>query len=144
MSWVRVWIHFVFSTKHRHPYLSDSAVREQFFDHIRKNALSKEIWIDRINGYIDHCHCLVSLSATQSVSKIAQQIKGESSLWISRNVLVEGFAWQNDYFAVSVSESQVDAVRRYIDNQEEHHKRQTFAEEQQTLMLKYNFTKNYR
>ena len=100
----------------------------------------KSILLDRVNGYVDHCHCLVSLSATQTIGRTAQQIKGESSLWISRNGLVKDFAWQDTYFAVSVSESQVGAVRRYIDNQEEaHHQRKTCVEEEQLMLLKFGF-----
>jgi len=99
MSWISVWVHFVFSTKNRHPFL-DANLRSVVFEHIRQNAIGKGIWLERINGYTDHCHCLISLTGEQTISKVAQLIKGEASLWINRNALATNFAWQDDYYAV--------------------------------------------
>ena len=71
-----------------------------------------------------------------------QLIKGESSYWINKNGLVkEKFEWQDEYFAVSVSESMIDKVRGYIKNQESHHFRKTFQEEYDEFILKYGFEK---
>ncbi len=81
------------------------------------------------------------MNATQSIDKIVQQLKGESSFWINREKLFNGkFSWQHEYFAVSVGESSVRQVRRYIENQEEHHKRKTFEEEYQEFIKAYNFS----
>jgi putative transposase len=97
---------------------------------MKKNAAKKEIFIDTINGYDDHCHCLISLSPDQTMSKIMQLIKGESSCWINQHKLSKNkFEWKNEYFAVSVSESAAHNVRAYIKNQEEHHKRIPFQQE---------------
>ena len=61
-----------------------------------------------INGYAEHLHCLISLGKEQSIAKVAQLIKGESSLWINKEQLTdEKFMWQNDYYANSFSDSQV-------------------------------------
>jgi len=80
------------------------------------------------------------MNATQSIDNIVQQLKGESSFWINREQLFSGkFSWQHEYFAVSVGESSVWQVRRYIENQEEHHKRKTFEEEYQEFIKAYNF-----
>jgi len=138
MSWVRIWIHIVFSTKNRQQLLTDK-VRYQVFEHIRKNAKEKNIWLDEINGWIEHCHCLIRLSREQSISKVAQLIKGESSFWINKNSLIENFLWQDDYFAVSVSESNVEIIKNYIRKQEEHHRRNTFQEEFDEFRKKYQF-----
>ena len=74
----------------------------------------------------------------QTVSKISQLIKGESSFWINKNKLIsQKFSWQDDFWAVSVSESHVEAVRKYIGNQEEHHRKKTFDEEVDEFMEKY-------
>jgi putative transposase len=82
----------------------------------------------------------VSLGKEQNVSKIVQLIKGESSLWINKSGFDGGrFEWQDDYFAVSVSESQVEAVKEYIDNQEEHHRKKSFAEEVEEFIKRYGF-----
>ena len=93
-----------------------------------------------INGYSDHCHCLISLGSNQNIEKIIQLIKGESSFWINKNQLTKDkFAWQDEYFAVSVSESMIESVRSYIKNQEIHHQKKTFAEEYQEFIEKYDF-----
>ena len=84
------------------------------------------------------------MGANQSLSKVMQLIKGESSFWINKNKIVQGkFAWQDDYWAVSVSESHLEQARKYILNQEEHHRVKSFEEEIDEFMLKYgwNFAK---
>lgn len=69
-----------------------------------------------------------------------QLIKGESSFWINKQGLThQKFEWQDEYFAVSVSESALDKVREYIKNQEEHHKQKSFQEEYDEFIAKYNF-----
>jgi len=139
MSWLRIWIHIVFATKNREPYLND-AKREKIFNHIKENAKEKGIYIDKLNGYSDHIHCLISLENDQSISKIVQLIKGESSYWINKEKLTSTkFAWQDDYWAVSVSESHLEKVRKYINNQKEHHRVKSFTEEVELFMQKYGW-----
>lgn len=138
MSWVRIWVHIVFSTKNRTPFLQQS-IREKVLQHIRKNAKSKDIWLDSVGGYVDHVHCLVSLNKDQSISKVAQLIKGESSFWINKNKLTEGkFTWQDDYWAASVSESHVIQTRSYIQTQESHHRKTSFGEEVDKFLEKHD------
>ena len=121
MSYVRVWVHLVFATKNREPWLKKE-IRYDVHKHIIENCKEKEIFLQAINGYTDHLHCLISLGREQSISKVAQLIKGESSFWINKNNLVpEKFMWQDDYYANSVSESKVKMVQNYIRNQEAHH-----------------------
>lgn len=112
-------------------------IRNLVFQHIQQNAETKGIWLDSVNGHIDHVHCLISLSKDQTISKIAQLLKGESSFWINKNNLTDSkFAWQDDYWAISVSESHVKQTRAYILNQEAHHRKTTFAEEVDKFMNK--------
>ncbi len=142
MAYVKVYIHFVWSTKNRYPYLASKEIRIKVWNHIRENAKAKGIYIDFINGYSDHCHCLVSLGIDQTIQKVMQLIKGESSFWINKNSLTkEKFEWQDEYFAVSVSESVLDKVREYIKNQEEHHDKRTFEQEYDGFISKYGFEK---
>ncbi len=142
MPFVKVYIHFVWSTKNRVPYLSTPELRIAMWKHIRENAKKKDIFIDFINGYSDHCHCLVSLGENQTMRNIMQLIKGESSYWINKqNLLKEKFEWQDEYYAISVSESMVDTVRNYIKNQEKHHALKTWEEEHNELIEKYGFEK---
>ena len=86
MSFIKVYVHYVWSTKNREPLLS-ADIRFALFNHIRENARKKNLFIDFINGYIDHVHCLISLNDDLSIGKIAQLIKGESSHWINQNKL---------------------------------------------------------
>lgn len=142
MPFVKVYIHLVWSTKNRQPFLNSKDLRMKVWNHIRENAQKKEIFVDFINGYQDHCHCLISLGIDQTIQKVVQLIKGESSFWINKNNLTkEKFEWQDEYFAVSVSESMVDKVRDYIKNQEEHHCKKSFQEEYDEFMSKYGFEK---
>lgn len=142
MPYIKVWIHFVWSTKHRIPFMKTREMRQTIFNHIRENAKEKGIYIDFINGYTDHVHCLVSLGVDQSMSKIMQLLKGESSFWINKTGICEDkFEWQDEYFAISVSESIVDKVRNYIKKQEEHHQKKTYAQEYDELIEKYGFEK---
>jgi putative transposase len=139
MSYVRIWIHLVFATKDREPLLKKE-FRYDVQKHIIENCLEKEVYLKAINGHTDHIHCLISLGKDQSIAKISQLIKGESSFWINQNNLTaEKFSWQDDYFAVSVSESQVDTVTNYIKSQEQHHAKKTFAEEADEFMAKYGW-----
>ena len=140
MPFVKVYIHFIWGTKNRVPYLDTKEVRFRVWNHIRENAKEKGIFVDFVNGSTDHCHCLVSLGVNQTIQKVMQLIKGESSFWINKQQLIkEEFEWQDEYFAVSVSESMIDKVRDYIKNQEAHHRKKTFLEECDELISKYGF-----
>lgn len=95
----------------------------------------REVPLDCINGSFDHAHALVSLGPDQTIAKIAQLLKGESSHWLNQqNLIQRKFEWQDDYFAVSVSDSEVGQVRIYIKNQEEHHRKKLFSEEFREFM----------
>lgn len=129
MPFTKIMVHIVWSTKNRQLGLRKE-IRKQIGEHIRKNAIEKEIFIQALDCQSDHVHCLISLSRDQSISKVVNLLKGESSHWINQQNFCRGkFAWQNDYYAVSVSESNIQRVVRYIDNQEVHHQKRTFQAE---------------
>jgi REP element-mobilizing transposase RayT len=140
MPIVQVYIHFVWSTKNRYPYLDSEELRLKVWNHMRENAKSKDIFVDFINGHSDHCHCLISMGVDQTIQKTMQLIKGESAYWINKQSLLaelpnslfgkrKKFEWQDEYYAASVSPSAIAKVRNYIRNQEKHHKKKTFQEE---------------
>ena len=140
MSWVRIWVHLVFCTKYRTPLLNTQDLRKEVFNHMKENAGGKDIWLDCVNGYSEHAHCLISLGREQNISKIAQLIKGESSFWINQNKLTEKkFVWQDDYWAIGVGEDGLNRVRKYIYNQELHHSKITFDREIDLLEKKYGW-----
>jgi REP element-mobilizing transposase RayT len=131
----------VFSTKNREPFLNSAELRRNVFEHIKNNAEEKGIWLDCINGYQEHAHCLISLGKEQTIAKVAQLIKGESSYWINQhNLTSEKFVWQDDYWIVGVSESHLESVRKYIHNQEIHHSNQSFESEINNFMEKYGWS----
>ena len=139
MSFVKIWVHLVFATKNREPILSKN-FRYDLYNHIIQNCKEKDIFLQTINGYTDHIHCLISLGKDQNISKISQLIKGESSFWINKNnFTTTELSWQDDYFAVSVSESQLNTVINYIKNQEQHHSKKSFDDEVNEFMTKYGW-----
>ena len=139
MSFVKIWIHAVWGTKNREHVL-EKTMLESVCDHIKENGKLKGIFIDCINGYSDHLHCLMLLNADTSISKQMQLIKGESSFWINKNKILRGrFEWADEYFAPSVSEDKLDIVRAYIMNQQEHHKKVTFKDEYEKFLKHVGF-----
>ncbi|MHC1708701.1 MAG: IS200/IS605 family transposase [Bacteroidales bacterium] len=139
MGYLKIWIHIVWITKKRKKILTEE-VRKELFKHIRENAKEKGIYVDFINGYLDHVHCLISLHSGQTIDNIVMMLKGESSNWLNKNKFFERrFEWQREYFAVSVNESSVNIVRNYIKNQENHHRRKSFDDEYLEFMRRYKF-----
>lgn len=142
MSYVKIWIHSVWGTKKRFPFLSDK-IKYEVIQHIKENAKTKKIYVDTINGYTEHLHCLHVLNADMSISKAMQLIKGESAFWINKNKITDSkFEWADEYYAVSVSESMLNKVREYIKNQESHHRKKSYNEEVEDLIKKYGFKKH--
>ena len=140
MPFVNVFIHFVWSTKNRIPYLETKEIRDALWEHIKDNGKQKDIFIDFVNGYQEHCHCLVSLGVDQTISKVMQLIKGESAFWFNKQKFIKKkLEWQDEYFAASVSFSGLDEVRNYIKNQEKHHEKKTYEQEYEEMIKKFGF-----
>jgi putative transposase len=126
---INVYVHYVWTVKHKADVLHKS-FRIELFQHIKEEALKKKIFVDSINGVENHVHCLVSLTATQTIAEVIKNIKGESSNWLNSKGYVSGhFKWQDGYGAFAVSPQNIKKVRNYIFNQEEHHKKYSFDEE---------------
>ena len=139
MSYVKIWLHCVWSTKNRTCTIPMS-FRPAVLKHFRENAAEKNIVLDYINAHEDHVHALLNMGKEQNLSTIMQYLKGESSFWInSQKILSYPFSWQDDYFAVSISHSHIDRVRKYIKNQDEHHKNMDWETEAELIMKKYGF-----
>jgi len=141
MSYIRIWLHCVWTTKDRIPYLRDQ-IRDAVISHIRENAKLKGIYIDHINGYHEHLHAIISLGGKQNTSDIMQKIKGESSYWINKNKLTRlKFEWQDDFYSVSIGMPQLENLRSYIRNQDQHHQKVSFQEELDLLIKEYKLIK---
>ena len=123
------WLHIVFSTKNRQPLIAFD-VESKVYNIIRDEVKGIGCFLDRINGMPDHVHLLMLLHPSKSLADAVKQIKGASSHWINQNdLIIEKFGWQKGYGAFSVSESQLNRVRRYIDNQKHHHREMNFGDE---------------
>ena len=134
MPFTRVMIHYIWATKNRAP-ITTVELKPLLLSHVKENSIKKGIYIDTTNCVNDHIHLLISLGIDQTISNIAKLIKGESSFWINnRKLLIYKFEWQDDYIALSVSESAVEKVRHYILNQETHHKTKTFLKEYEEFL----------
>lgn len=99
-----------------------------------------------VNGVEDHVHCFLGLKPSISVSNVMQSAKAKSSKWINENGLLQHrFEWQVGFGAFSYSHSHIDAVYHYIENQERHHKSQTFKEEYLEILRKFEveFNEDY-
>ncbi len=141
MSYVKILVHCVWTTKNWLPFLKDE-IRDKVIYHIRENSMKKGIYIDHINGYYQHLHALISLGGKQDVSDVMQLIKGESSFWINRNKLTRmRFEWQDDFYSVSIGISQLYSLRQYIRNQPGHHAVVPFEEELEKIIAEYQLDK---
>jgi len=139
MPYTKVWIHLIWSTKNRQKIITED-LRKNLLEHIKENCCIKGIHLDSINCLSDHIHVLISLHPDQNISKVVQLIKGESSYWINKTQKIRiKFEWQSEYMAVSVSESNIEKVRRYIFNQHEHHREKSYVEEYNELLEKSGF-----
>lgn len=131
-------IHCVFAVKGRENLITNNFRDDlyRYMSGILKNDGSYPL---AVNGWKDHVHVFFELPVTLSVSKQMQMLKSASSKWINDNQFVKGkFAWQEGYGAFSYSHSQRDEVIKYIINQEQHHKNQTFKEDYLGLLKKFN------
>jgi len=84
---------------------------------------------ESIGGVSDHVHLLIGLRATHRLADVIRELKAVSSGWAHNEIGIRGFAWQEGYGAFTVSASQREAVRQYIQQQAEHHRTRTFREE---------------
>jgi putative transposase len=117
-------LHCVFSTKGRLPLIRN---RSHLWTVLRAVALNAQINILTIGGTADHVHVLLEIPKTRSVADVMRELKANSSARLRRST--PGFAWQDGYGAISVSPTAVKAVTRYIEKQDEHHRRRSFEEE---------------
>ena len=136
-AYVKNLMHCTFGTKDRYPFI-DSELECRLWPYIGGIARENRMKALAIGGTSDHLHSLLSLPATMSFAKAVQLIKGGSSKWIHDTFdRYRKFGWQEGYGAFSVSPSQVGRTVDYINNQKEHHRRKTFAEEFRELLDKH-------
>jgi putative transposase len=128
-SLVNNLVHLIYSTKNRQPWITDDS-RAGLFTY--QAGIFKQ-WDSPaliIGGIQDHVHALFSLSKNYALKKIVEEVKKGSSKWMKiEGPKIDAFYWQAGYAAFSVSQSNVEAVMRYIENQKEHHRKLSFQDE---------------
>jgi putative transposase len=143
MSSTHLSLHFhvVFSTKDREPYFAPS-IRPRIHEYMVGIVATAGGYAHAVGGIGDHVHVLMGLEATHSLAQVMQRLKSVSSRWIHDELRMAGFKWQEGYGGFTVSPTNVPRVRKYVLNQEEHHRTKTFQEEYVQLlkrgMVKYD------
>ena len=130
----RILIHLVFSTKNRVGVLRPR-VRNALHPYLAGTLSKIDCPTMVVGGASDHVHLLFGLSRTLSIAEVVESVKTSSSKWIkAKPADLADFHWQKGYGAFSVSDSEVDRVIDYIQDQEQHHARTTFKEEYRSLL----------
>lgn len=128
-SLVKNYLHIIFSTKNRQP-LIDELIEKDMFSYLGGICKGFESYPLMIGGHRDHVHILCHLSKKIALIKFMQELKAQSSKWIKpMGERYENFYWQDGYGAFSVTPSEIESVKRYLENQHEHHRNRTFQEE---------------
>ena len=143
-TFTKLSYHIVFSTKYRLKSITDS-FSERLYEYIGGVIRAQNGYLIEIGGIEDHVHLLANLPPTKSISDSIREIKANTSKW--KNELPNNtgiFQWQKGYGIFTVSYSQIESVRHYIQNQREHHKTKTFEEEYLEILKLHNIEFNYQ
>lgn len=132
-----IHIHIVFSTKNRQPLITET-IESELHAYIGGIFRNKGCPALIIGGDTDHIHALCSLSRTCSVAELVEKVKSHSSRWIkTKGDEFKYFQWQSGYGVFSIGQSSVDDLKRYIANQKDHHRRNSYQDEIRLLCRKY-------
>ena len=140
-----VVVHLVFSTKDRAPFIEPSVIASAhaYLAEVARNA-GCECY--RVGGVADHVHVLIRLSRTITLADLVEELKTSSSRWLKAlSPTLQAFAWQRGYGAFSVGPRQMKATIAYIDNQEAHHRTESFQDEFRMLLTRHgiDFSETY-
>ena len=132
-----ILIHLIFSTKNREPFITPDIEQElhPYMATIFRALKSPSLAID---GTRDHIHILLSLARVIAIADLLEEVKTETSKWIkTKGPEFRNFHWQKGYGAFSIGQSQVEAVKQYVQNQKEHHRRMTYQGEYRQFLKAY-------
>ena len=131
-------MHITFSTKNRHSFI-DKSIEEELFRYLGGICKNLECNPIIVGGHRNHVHILCLLSRKIALMKLLEEIKSHSSKWMkTKGKQYQKFYWQNGYGGFSIHESQIDKIKKYIQNQEEHHKDVSFKEEYRALLKEFD------
>lgn len=135
-SLVKIYVHAIFATKKREKSILP-AYQKEMFAYIGGTLNNLDCPAVVVGGTENHIHALFCMSRNITMSDLMRKVKATSSHWYKDKTGMN-FAWQEGYASFSVSQSSVDTVIKYIENQEEHHRVRTFEEEYEAFLRKYN------
>ena len=134
----KIYIHLIFGTKDREGMIED-VVRKELHSYMATILQNWETPVLTIGSVEDHVHILCMLSKNHPICKIAEEVEKSSSKWLkTKSSELTNFQWQNGYGAFSVSQSKLEAVWQYIDNQKNHHRHESFQDEYCRFLKAYN------
>ncbi|MCD4818339.1 MAG: IS200/IS605 family transposase [Candidatus Cloacimonetes bacterium] len=134
----KISLHIVFSTKYRFGFFTDRDIRNDVHSYIAAIFNKRGATAIKVGGVADHIHILCLQSREELISKTIGEAKRSSNLWLKEKYdIFSNFRWQKGYGVFSVSESHINRVTKYIENQEEHHYKTSFKKEYRTLLKKY-------
>lgn len=138
-SLVQIYLHIIFSTKDRQPFLHDEEIRSRVHAYLATVCKNQQAPSIQVGGVEDHVHIVCRMGKVLCVAEFIKALKRESSKWIkTQSKDLEDFYWQSGYGAFSVSPSHVDALVRYVQCQEEHHHQESFKDEFRRICEKYD------
>jgi REP element-mobilizing transposase RayT len=144
-SHAKIYVHIVFSTKNRSPFLMDLSLRKECRAYLAGTCKKRGSPSIIVGGVEDHVHILSMLSREESVSVLVRELKRESSKEMkTKSTQLRSFYWQSGYGAFSVSPAHVEALKKYIANQEQHHRKESFQDEFRRLLRKYGIAYDER
>ena len=133
----QIYIHIIFSTKHREAVLH-KVIQPQLYRCIGGLCNAFDSTPVKVGGYYDHVHILCRLSRKIAVMKLLEEVKKGSSKWMKTlGGEYSNFHWQDGYGAFSVNPTEISVVIDYIKNQDAHHAHKTFQEEFRAFLKKY-------
>ena len=132
-----VYVHLVFSTKERVPFLRHKTIRDSLHPYLGK--ISKQLRCAPIitGGVEDHVHLLARFGRTITQAEWVKELKRVSNLWLKEQHSIQDFEWQGGYADFSVSASNLETVKKYIANQQYHHRKMNFQDELRTLLRRH-------
>jgi REP element-mobilizing transposase RayT len=137
-TYTQIYLQFVFAVKDRNSLIQPEW-KDELFKYITGIIQTNKHKLIAINGISDHIHVFIGYKPHQLIPELLQDVKGNSSKWINERQFVTGkFQWQEGYGAFSYSHSQIDAVVKYIQNQDEHHRKKSFQEEYSDFLKRFN------
>jgi putative transposase len=131
----QIYLHLIFSTKDRLPFLKTKQLRTEMFSYLAGTCRNLDSPALQVGGMPDHVHILCRLAKTITIADLVRELKRESSKWAKDHI--PDFAWQKGYGAFSLSPAHVKPADKYILGQEAHHRTVTFQDELRKLCRKY-------